>query len=189
MVVTIEQIREKGLTLDSPVSLELLAEALEAPGKDTGFHATRPTSLHAFLRRVGTGVLLEGSLTAHVGAPCKRCTAPVELDLPVSFVLNLVPAAPQRPGASPDDEKEGAESDGSFGLDEADQEVFDGKTIDLDPIVREQVLLALPMNAVCREDCQGLCAHCGQNLNEQQCGCAPRVVDPRFAVLKDIKLN
>ena len=81
------------------------------------------------------------------------------------------------------------ESEGSFDLQDTDEEVFDGKTIDLDPIVREQVLLALPMGVVCREDCQGLCAQCGQNLNEKKCGCEQRVIDPRLAALKDIKLN
>jgi DUF177 domain-containing protein len=51
------------------------------------------------------------------------------------------------------------------------------------------VLLALPMHAVCREDCKGLCGSCGQNLNEGECRCAVDRVDPRFAQLKDFKLN
>jgi len=55
--------------------------------------------------------------------------------------------------------------------------------------VREQVLLAIPMSAVCREDCAGLCAQCGQNLNEKKCGCETKVIDPRLAPLKNIKLN
>lgn len=192
MVVTIEQIREKGLTLDEPVSLDLLSEALQAPGKDTGFRATRPSELHAFLRKVSSGVLLEGSLQVQVTAPCKRCIAPVEVVVPVSFTLNLIPVSVARASSKDADEEredDSLESEGSFGLDDVDQELFDGKTIDLDPIIREQVLLALPMSAVCREDCQGLCAQCGQNLNEKKCGCALKVVDPRLAVLKDIKLN
>ena len=45
------------------------------------------------------------------------------------------------------------------------------------------------MNAVCREDCQGLCGTCGQNLNEAKCKCDPKPVDPRLAALKNIKLN
>ena len=74
-------------------------------------------------------------------------------------------------------------------MDLAEQDTFDGKVIDLDPIVREQLLLALPMSAVCTEDCKGLCTVCGQNLNEKQCGCDTRQVDPRLAALKNIKLN
>jgi uncharacterized protein len=78
----------------------------------------------------------------------------------------------------------------SFELDEVDAEAFDGKTIDLDPIVREQVLLALPVSVLCREDCKGLCSVCGQDLNESDCGHAGRAeVDVRLAKLKDIKLK
>jgi len=127
-----------------------------------------------------------------VAAPCKRCLVDVALDLPVSFTLNLVPESLVRSDEPEDEEPEDrgqGEMAGSFGLEDADEEVFDGKTIDLDPIVREQVLLALPMNAVCREDCKGLCAQCGQNLNEKQCGCEQKVIDPRLAPLMNIKLN
>lgn len=195
MVVKIEQIQEAGLHVSEPVSLELLGEALGGAGgtgQDTGFRATRPATLKAFLRKVSGGVLLEGSLTAHVRSPCKRCLADVDLDVPVSFTLNLVPESLARgedfEGGKAEEKGQG-ESEGSFELEDTDEQLFDGKTIDLDPIVREQVLLALPMNAVCREDCQGLCAQCGQNLNERKCGCETKVIDPRLAPLKNIKLN
>jgi uncharacterized protein len=194
MVVKIEQIHETGLQLDEPIGLELLQEVLGGAGQDTGFRATRPSALRASLKKLSGGVLLNGSFTAHVAAACKRCLADVAMDLPVSFTLNLVPEALIRgddlgnEGQAGEDRGQG-EVAGSFELEDADEEVFDGKTIDLDPIVREQVLLALPMNAVCREDCKGLCAQCGQNLNEKQCGCEQKVIDPRLAPLMNIKLN
>jgi uncharacterized protein len=197
MLVKIEQIREEGLRLAEPVSTALLQEALDldarsAGGADTAFKALGPAQLKAFLRKVSGGVLLEGSLDVPASIPCKRCVTDVKLDIPVRFTLNLVPESLVR---RDEDEAEEAvrggegESEGSFDLQDTDEEVFDGKTIDLDPIVREQVLLALPMSVVCREDCQGLCAQCGQNLNEKKCGCEQRVIDPRLAALKDIKLN
>jgi uncharacterized protein len=108
----------------------------------------------------------------------------------VDFTLNLVPQAK----AAPTDE-EGVADDpktaraGSFDLEDADEERFDGRKIDLDPILREQLLLALPMNVVCKDSCEGLCAVCGQNLNEKKCGCERKVLDPRLAPLKNIKLN
>jgi uncharacterized protein len=193
MLVKIEQIQETGLKLDEPIGLELLQEVLSGAGagQDTGFRATRPSTLHASLRKVSGGVLVEGKFTAQVAAPCKRCLVDVTQDLPVAFTLNLVPESLVRG----DDQDEGAEdrgqgeTGGSFELEDADEEVFNGKTIDLDPIVREQVLLAIPMSAVCREDCKGLCAQCGQNLNEKQCGCETKVIDPRLAPLMNIKLN
>jgi uncharacterized protein len=193
MVVKIEQIQEPGLKLDEPIGLELLQEVLGDAGKDTGFRATQPSTLHAFLRKVSGGVLVQGNFTAHVAAPCKRCLVDVKVDLPVSFTLNLVPESLVRGDDLGDEDEKGdrdpGETGGSFDLEDADEEVFNGKTIDLDPIVREQVLLALPMNAVCREDCKGLCAQCGQNLNEKQCGCEQKVIDPRLAPLMNIKLN
>jgi uncharacterized protein len=191
MVVKIEQIQETGLKLDEPIDLKLLQEVLGGAGQDSGFRATQPSTLHASLRKVSGGVLVQGNFNVQVAAPCKRCLADVKLDLPVSFLLNLVPESLLR-GDDQDvekDDREHGETGGSFELEDADEEVFNGKTIDLDPIVREQVLLALPMNAVCREDCKGLCAQCGQNLNEKQCGCEQKVSDPRLAPLMNIKLN
>jgi uncharacterized protein len=108
----------------------------------------------------------------------------------VSFTLNLVAQAARRRGEDEDGaDDEQTERAGTFDLERADEELFDGKTIDLDPLVREQVLLAVPMHAVCTEDCRGLCGTCGQDLNEGQCDCARGQVDPRLAALKNIKLN
>ncbi len=191
MLVKIEEIRDEGLQVKKQMSLELLGAALEG----SGFQPTEPLDVSASLRKVGGGVLLEGKFTSRVVAECKRCLTEAKLSLPVSFTINLVPESLAR-GEGVLDEEEMEEKDrgqtesgGSFALDDADEEVFDGKVIDLEPIVREQVLLALPMNALCREDCGGLCMKCGQNLNEKQCGCDTKFVDPRFAKLKDFKLQ
>jgi len=189
MVVTVDQIREGGLSLDETLSESFLTHAL-ADVKDTDFRPDGPALLHVKLQKTGSGVLLRGSTEVAVHTPCRRCLADVHLKLPVTFTLNLV----SRAALSDAEDEEGREDEqaeraGSFDLERADEELFDGKTIDLDPLVREQVLLALPMHAVCREDCKGLCGTCGQNLNEGECRCAADRVDPRFAQLKDFKLN
>ena len=57
----------------------------------------------------------------------------------------------------------------------------------LEDVLQEQVLLALPLKAICRDDCKGLCPHCGKNLNVQPCACAEPLEDPRWSVLKDIR--
>src|SRR5678815_5238296 len=165
MVVTVDQIREGGLSLDETLSESFLTHAL-AEVKDTGFRPDGPARLHVRLQKTGSGVLLRGSTEVEMHTPCRRCLTDVHLKIPVSFTLNLVSQAALGPLvvrtvlvlAVPE---------------RADEELFDGKTIDLDPLVREQVLLALPMHAVCRDDCKGLCGTCGQNLNEGQCDCAP----------------
>jgi uncharacterized protein len=191
VIVLIEQIPEGGLTVEDPFKTEALAQALAQGASELGYRAARGGTLRAHLQRVGRGVLLEGKLDPEVVGPCKRCLTEVSAEVPVSFTLNLIP----KPPVSAEEREDGAEDDhkrksgGSFDLADADEELFDGKTIDLDPIVREQVLLALPMYVVCKEECRGLCSICGQNLNEKECGCERKAVDPRLAVLKDIKLN
>jgi uncharacterized protein len=66
---------------------------------------------------------------------------------------------------------------------------YRGGVIDLDDLVREQIELSLPMTRLCREECKGLCPNCKANLNSGECACDNEKVDPRWAVLKDIKLS
>jgi len=59
--------------------------------------------------------------------------------------------------------------------------------LDLSAWARDAVALALPEKILCREDCAGLCAGCGANLNEEECRCAPAAPDPRFAKLAELR--
>lgn len=189
MLVRIEEIHGSGLALNEPVPRAVLDEIFSAEPKETGFALRGEPRLKAHLSRVGNGVLLEGELTVELAAACKRCLSELSLSVPVRFTLNLV-AQPQPKGeAGEGDDDHRSERGGTFDLADVDLETFDGKTIDLDPILREQVMLALPVSVVCREDCKGLCPVCGQNLNEKECGCERKVIDPRLAVLKEIKLS
>jgi uncharacterized protein len=212
MLVKIEEIQEPGLELTEALKPEVFAEAL----KDAGdFRLDSATPLEAQFKKVSKQVHVKGAFTAQVTAPCKRCLADVQLEVPVSFTLRMVvdKAPREHEGAVFDEaaaiaESKGAgrgggrkraqepqddgqsEHAGSFELDEIDAEPFDGKTIDLDPIVREQVLLALPVSVLCREECKGLCTVCGTDLNVKDCGHSNlKEVDVRLAKLKDIKLQ
>lgn len=190
LVVKIEEIPEGGLAIDRALPKELL-EAVFAEQRE-GFVLQGASPLSAKLSRVSGGVLLRGGFTVQAQAPCKRCLVDVAVPLPVDFTLNLVPEGRSRRDKADElegDDDQGAEQAGSFSLDAVDLELFDGERIELDPIVREQVLLALPVSVVCGEDCKGLCTVCGQNLNEKECGCERKVPDPRLAALKNIKLS
>ena len=74
---------------------------------------------------------------------------------------------------------------------EAEIGYYEGEGLLLEHTLREQVLLALPLRSICRDDCKGLCPQCGKNLNEVQCDCVDEVEDPRWSALKEIrdKLN
>lgn len=198
MLVKIEEIQEKGLSLDAPVEPKVLEAAL-ADGGD--FKLTRATPLKVFFHKVSGQVHVKGSLTVEATAPCRRCLVDVPQSVAVQFALRMVQERPPDDDDEDDDAKpkrhgkghrreRDDEQQGTFELDEVDAEPFDGKTIDLDPIVREQVLLALPVSVLCKEECKGLCATCGQDLNVSDCGHgASKPPDPRLAKLKDIKLK
>lgn len=203
MLVKIEEIQEPGLELTEDVKAEVLQGAL---AESEGYVFKASTPLVASFKRVSGRVHLQGRLRATVAAPCKRCLKEQQLEVPVEFSLRMVPHAELAAADDDDDEKapgsskkgkhrrqkkdDDAEQEASFELDEIDAEPFDGKTIDLDPIIREQLLLALPLTVLCQEDCRGLCARCGQDLNERDCGHGGvKEVDVRLAKLKDIKLK
>lgn len=200
MLVKIEEIQAQGLERTAPIAPKVLQSALE---DSEGFTLVASSPLKASFKKVSNRVFVKGSFAVDLSCPCKRCTDPVPVHLDIDFNLRMIPEptaprrdddeaegkpARRRPQKKEDDEQ--AESASSFELDEIDAEPFDGKTIDLDPVVREQVLLALPVTVVCSEDCKGLCTVCGQNLNEQDCGHGKvKEVDVRLAKLKDIKLK
>src|SRR5512135_773773 len=92
MVVTVDQIREGGLSLAETLSESFLTHAL-AEVKDTGFRPDGPALLHVKLQKTASGVLLRGSTEVTVHTPCRRCLADVHLRIPVSFTLNLVSRA------------------------------------------------------------------------------------------------
>ncbi|WP_067931477.1 YceD family protein [Alicyclobacillus kakegawensis] len=70
----------------------------------------------------------------------------------------------------------------------ADEDILtvDSPTVLLDPYVEQALNLALEYRPLCREGCRGLCVECGCNLNERQCSCETKRVDPRLAVLQDL---
>ncbi len=72
---------------------------------------------------------------------------------------------------------------------EIDDENISENVADITELVRDTFLASLPIQNLCREDCKGLCPVCGKNLNTEECECDRLIVDPRFASLKDFKLD
>lgn len=70
---------------------------------------------------------------------------------------------------------------------DADVYQVEGVEIDLEPMVRDAVTLALPLNPLCRKDCKGLCGTCGTDLNQGSCDCQEDDFDPRWAALSDLR--
>lgn len=106
-------------------------------------------------------VHVQGALTAMIPLQCGRCLAPFALDVAQRLDLFFLP---QQGGDEVEDEVELTERDLVVSF-------YKDGMIDLGEIVREQLLLALPMRRVCREDCAGLCPTCGVDRNKEACAC------------------
>jgi len=140
-----------------------------------GVEPRGPLDLAVHVRRVGRRVLVEGRLSGVVALECARCLEPFVHEVGADFVAEFAPK-PQ-PGET-ELALDGAEMDVAF---------FDGDVLDLGDLVREQLLLALPLRRVCREDCPGLCPVCGTKRNRDGCTCRDDEVDPRFRILAKLK--
>lgn len=185
MRVNIDEIKEGGLDRTWVIQSEHLDEMLA--GDRAGYRASAPARVVAHLDRMSRRVLLAARSHAELGAPCGRCLQVTAIEVPVDFTLTLVPEDEAQEEVGADADHPRRRSAGSFADTSAEEETYAGKEIDLDPIVREQLLLAVPGYPLCREDCQGLCPACGQNLNERACGCDRRVPDPRWAGLEKFR--
>lgn len=128
-------------------------------------------------------VHVTGKVTGKVTVACSRCVSAcaLELDEPLHVTFLLAHAMPAE--LDEDSADEGVE------LAENDLDVYpyDGETVDLEPVVREQFVLAVPFAPLCREDCLGLCPQCGADRNHTPCACE-KPPDPRFVALAGLKL-
>ena len=118
---------------------------------------------------------LVGTSQTELELLCSRCLEPFRMPVDSSFDLRYLPATEM----AADEEREVQEADLETSYYRDDQ-------IDLNELLREQFYLALPMKPLCREDCKGLCAQCGTNLNTGTCACAAEWEDPRLAPLKGL---
>jgi uncharacterized protein len=121
-------------------------------------------------------IRVAGDCSVRVEVPCARCLDPVVENLKRKFDLLY---RPQGTDAGKEE----------LSITAADAEIgyYQGDGLLLEDVLREQILLALPLKAICREDCKGLCPQCGKNLNQEPCSCGEPPEDPRWAALKDIR--
>ena len=93
------------------------------------------------------------------------------------------------PSEMPDEDDAARRGEEGAEVAEEDLDVFpfDGERIDLEPLFREQFVLAVPYAPLCREDCKGLCPQCGIDRNTGTCTCE-KPIDPRLAALKGLKM-
>lgn len=149
-------------------------EPLESLGSDDGAVALAgPVEARVKATNVGSSILLEGKVFAEIKLACSRCLEVFLLPAEIGFTEEICHASNEQAYLADHPEAE----------EEKDYAVFTSDEVDLEPLVGEQVVLALPMKPLCSEECKGLCPGCGRNLNLEKCTCDLEPVDPRLAGL------
>ncbi|MGH7659647.1 MAG: YceD family protein [Vulcanimicrobiaceae bacterium] len=131
------------IAVDSPIRLPAF-EGLQFPS---------PAHVVLELRGADQGIRIEGTIDANAVGECRRCLAEVELSLHLEIDERVAP---------------GEETDPV-----AESNVLAGERLNLEDLVRQLSLTALPMGVLCSEECRGLCPQCGRNRNAGACGCQP----------------
>ncbi|WP_234430714.1 YceD family protein [Streptomyces sp. NRRL F-4489] len=161
-----------------PGTLKRLSRTVEAPadlGNEViGAPEGEPVELDLRLEAVMDGVLVTGTARAAVKGECVRCLEPLERQLAADF---------QEMFAYPD--ADARTESGDDAEDEEDTYYLEDDLIDLEPVLRDAVVLALPLQPVCREDCPGLCPDCGARLADDP-DHHHDAVDMRWAALQEL---
>ncbi|MHB0937170.1 MAG: YceD family protein [Armatimonadota bacterium] len=144
-----------------------------------GMTLTAPVRGKMTVSSTGRVLLLEGAVDTEVEQVCFRCGGtyrqPVHAEFQEEFVMRPSQAAGQGPRV--EEEEEAPET-----------RLFYEGTLDLnlDELLRQSILVALPMKPLCADDCQGLCPRCGHRLNEGPCGCAPEETGSPLGALRQV---
>jgi uncharacterized protein len=172
MFISLQQLEQRTV----PFEVDVPADKLEYDGKLTQQSPLHATGTARLVSRSLGEIRVEGRLQVKMNASCDRCLEPATMAVDRPFDLMYIPA-------------EHAPKAGEDEVDEAGIEVgyYDGPGIELNDVLREVVLLDLPMQVVCADSCKGICPVCGQNRNQKDCGCRPVVTDDRWSKLKSLK--
>ncbi len=149
---------------------------LAAVDDDAGISLAAPLAASCHVRLNGQNrAEIEGWLRGQVQLCCDRCLAEYSLELDSPFCLTAVVQGADTAAAEGDAQENDPEDGELLEL--------ESPCLDLNELARQQLLLALPEKRLCRDNCVGLCPHCGGNRNETPCTCAQAVVDSPFAAL------
>jgi uncharacterized protein len=169
----IKDIGDAGLEVQVPVTAAWLAS--ECPGLEAE-PAPDGVSLTGRIERSGESYLLRGDLRGQLITACSRCLEPAAVDLDIPVIVSYE--------ETDDEEAEAADDE------DGDVRKFSGGEIDLAPELRDEIMLAMPIGPLCRQDCAGICAVCGGNRNVTPCDCEEkqRMASSKLSALKDLKI-
>jgi uncharacterized protein len=167
MLIDIDRLPKEGLRLSKDfdfLSLDLVEE-------NAVF--LEPAHTDVFIRPVGEEIFVQGRVTAKLSFICSRCLTPFEFPVNSSFDLVYLP------------EEFDMLTDELTG-EEIDKMYYRDRQLDLRNVILEQLNLTFPAKPLCVENCEGLCAVCGEIIRDSKCSCTVKESDPRWNHLKFI---
>ncbi|MGC8550652.1 MAG: YceD family protein [Acidobacteriaceae bacterium] len=177
MLITLLQLEKEPLLFDESVAPGVIdfSDEVEQKGTMTAEGRADLIEEHHGPKQIVSDIRLRAEYEGRFLVPCARCLEPVEHAIRGDFDLIFRPL--------------GVEGGGSeHSITDAETEIgyYQKDSLLLEDVLREQVLLSLPAKTLCREDCKGLCPHCGRNLNSESCTCVRAPADPRWSALQDL---
>jgi uncharacterized protein len=166
LIIDLRGLDEGGNTLtfeESPEELHIEDSDLELVG---------PIRSEVNVYKLGESLSATGHSHFRLRQACVRCLEPFEEDLSAEYTFVLQKGRPN-----------------SFSGDEDETLIWlddEGDQVDLGAEAKDYLLLEIPVKPLCREDCAGLCAVCGANLNQESCSCEVNSTDPRWDALRGL---
>lgn len=181
MKIFLKDIPDSGLDLPLKASESWVKNLVQ---KNLGERSPRFDTLKAnlHLTKFEEQVDLSGHFDITLSPQCDRCLEEFDFKYSVSLHMNLAPAE------NLDEKDEDENGEVELAPEDVEFGTYKNSQIDLELILGELILLDLPIQFICKENCKGLCPKCGTNLNKKQCPCGEeKLGDPRWAILRDFK--
>ena len=150
----------------------------DQPGRKEGIRQSEPVAVNgsAELESSVGDIRVRGHIKTTLETECVKCLEKAAIHVDSDFDLVYLPEGVEPEGG----DKEINDKDAEVGF-------YQGNGLELQNVIEEFLILAVPMRPVCKEDCCGLCPVCGTNLNETECNCQPDELDPRWSALDGLK--
>jgi uncharacterized protein len=171
----IKEIPDEGLVVSQAIPVDLLKEALEGLEPDL---AQSSGGIELTLMRAKRDVVVTGRVSAALSLACGACLKQAGVTVRAPIHVMYVEGDQDAPSDENDDD-----------LHAEDVIHHNGEVVDLRPMLREQLILSLPMSVRCKEGCKGLCPVCGGDKNQNDCGHKVELEESPFAALKSLKLE
>jgi uncharacterized protein len=163
--------KEIGATLEVDFNVELTPVVIA--GETLGFKG--PVSVQGKVTSTGNTFLFNTTIKAIAELSCSLCLKPFTYEISTTMEEEYCRASDVNSA-----EEDGISPDGLI--------LFTGDEIEIEQEVIDSIVMAMPMKPMCHEGCKGLCAICGKNKEHETCDCQVDDVDPRFAILKKLKI-